>query len=269
MAGLPERIGHDFPTSRIRLQPLQSVTVSDALAYRAHVSARAIPLIAILLMLSACEGNMDQAGNPVTVTQKSEASPATPDPAVTSGSANTADEGTFWLTVEAARKRGAGDPDAMAEALESRFAQAADETLRAFQRRFVEVSGRLYTWQHWNAAEMICGFVSDDVFTDWRSWVISLGRDTFVRVAEDPDNLADVANLSGGCEAGGEIFGSAVSGIYFERHGFADEAFPILEPFESPRGEQVNDPQAIRRAMPGLAARIPEDGLGRPPRTFE
>ena len=95
----------------------------------------------------------------------------------------------------------------------------------------MEASSRLYTWPHRHAAEMICGYVSDDVFTDWRSWVIAMGRDTFERIAENPDRLADVEDLSGGREgAAAEWFGSAVSEIWFARYGYEREDFPILEP---------------------------------------
>lgn len=175
---------------------------------------------------------------------------------MTPGNVKTVGESTFWPAVEAARARAGGDPDAMAEVLEAEFAEADDETLRAFQRELVDASRRLYTWRHWTAAEMMCGYVSDDVFTDWRSWVITLGRETFTRVAEDPDDLADVADLSAGCEGGAEIFGATVSGIFFERHGYADETFPILEPIESPTGERVTDRRAIRRSMPDLTERL-------------
>lgn len=156
----------------------------------------------------------------------------------------------------------------MAAELESRFADADDEILRAFQHRLVAASTRLYTWQHHAAAEMICGFVSDDVFTDWRSWVITLGRDTFERVAEDPDNLADVDDLSGGCEGVGEFFGAAVSNIYFDRHGYEDDTFPIVEPSAPPRGQKVTDHDAIRASLPRVSARIPNDDLGKGPRSF-
>jgi hypothetical protein len=267
MADAPGRIGNAVRTFGIMLWPLQLSTLSDLLPYRAPVPVRLLSIFATLLLLSACAEDIEEAEEPVAAKQP-EASSAPPSPAVTPESVKTAGDGKFWLAVETARKRGAGDPDAMARVLRARFAQADDEKLRAFQQKLVDASSRLYTWQHWNAAEMICGFVSDDVFTDWRSWVITLGREKFTRVAEDPDNLADIADLSGGCEAGGEIFGAAVSDVYFERHGYADEDFPVVEPFESPDGEQVTDPEAIRRALPRLAARIREDGLGRPPRTF-
>lgn len=190
--------------------------------------------------------------------------PATPDqfPARPQSSVSVAtkareniDEDAFWQIVEEARQRGQGDPDAMAEVLTQRFADAHDDTIRAFQRHLVAASRRLYTWRHGAAADLTCGPVGDDEFTDWRSWVITLGRATFERVAENPDNLADVKDLSGGCALAAELFGSAVSDIYSERHGDQDEDFPILEPGVPPRGDRLTGHREIRAALPRLVAR--------------
>jgi len=177
-------------------------------------------------------------------------------------------EAAFWDVIEGARTTADGDAQIMAEALAAGFADADDETLRGFQTQLVAVHERLYTWRHGSAAEMVCGFVSDDVFTDWRSWVISLGRETFERVADDPDNLADVETLSDGCEGVGESFGAAVANIYYARHGYEDEQFPVVELSESPSGEPLTDLAAIRTSLPRLSERIPNDGLGQGPGSF-
>ena len=214
---------------------------------------RAIPAVLGFLLVSGCTPG---AGEPGLVARQ----PTGP----------TGEGGeSFWQRVEDARTRGGGDPDAMAEILRAEFARSGDQALRAFQRDIVEASRRLYTWRHGDAAEMICGFVSDDVFTDWRSWVITLGRETYTRIAEDPDALADVADLSPGCAGGGELFGAAVSGIWFERHGDADGDFPWLEPSYPPRGKRLTDRAAVRRGLPRLSARIGADGLGQPPGFFD
>jgi len=186
------------------------------------------------------------------------AGPARP---TTTAAAKAGDEDVFWQVVEDARKRAPGDPDAMAEIVEDRFADAGDDALREFQRQLVAASTRLYTWRHAVAADMACGPVGDDGFTDWRSWVITLGRETFERIAVDPDNLADVEDLTAGCEGAGELFGGAVSGIYFARHGDEDDTFPILEPGDTPpagtppSGYPRSGTQPLRATLPRLAKR--------------
>lgn len=179
------------------------------------------------------------------------------------------DAARFWDVIETVRETADGDAEVMAEALETRFSVAEDDDLRGFQEQLVAAHQRLYTWQHLYAAELICGFVSDDVFTDRRSWVITLGRNAFERVAESADNLADVEDFSGGCSGEGELFGAAVANVFYDRHGFDDETFPIVEPFEPPSGEKIADHAVIRESLPRLSARIPNDGLGQDPREFD
>lgn len=169
----------------------------------------------------------------------------------------TMDEDAFWALVEAARQQGRGDPDAMAEVVRARLATAHDLTLIRYQTILVAASTRLYTWRHGAAADLVCGSLGDDGFTDWRSWVVTLGRVAFERIAADADNLAEVADLDGGCALSAEGFGAAASGIYYQRHGYDDERMPILEPGAAPpRGERIVGDAAARAALPRLAARI-------------
>jgi hypothetical protein len=229
------------------------------------VPFRAIPVVFLILLLSACAETIKKS-------ETISAAPARSDTVTVMPRGGTAkmDEEAFWRIVDSARARASGDPYSMADVLKSDFAGSDDASLRAFQRQLIDVSARLYTWRHWDAAEMICGFASDDFFTDWRSWVIALGHETDARVAENPDNLAGVADLSGSCDGGGEFFGSAAAIIYYERHGDEDDDFPIIMPITSPSGEQLTDLHAIRRALPRLAARFgTDDGLGRPPRELD
>jgi hypothetical protein len=176
-----------------------------------------------------------------------------PMPSVTQ-SPQKIDEDAFWAIVEDARARGQGDPDRMAAALDYRFYDASDETIRAFQEQLVASSMRLYTWRHGEAAELICGGLGPDEFTDWRSWVISLGRDTFESVAANPDNIADVEDLEGGCWMAAELFGWAASNVYWERHQNADD-LAELEPSFDPSGVRIHGNDAIRAALPKVAAR--------------
>lgn len=230
------------------------------LPYCSPVPFRVIPAVVLIFLMSACAestGKVEEidsapAQSPVVVTPR--------------GTKEKVDDETFWRIVDAARVRGGGDPYTMADVLKSDFTRAGDDTLRAFQHKFIEASTRLYTWRHWDAAEMICGYASDDFFTDWRSWVIALGHETFSRVAENPDNLADVTDLSASCDGGSEFFGAAAGIIYDQRHG-DDNDFPIIMPTTSPSGRELTDIRAVRRALPRLAARFrDDDGLGRPPR---
>jgi len=177
-----------------------------------------------------------------------------PMPSVTQR-AQQIDENAFWAIIEDVRARGQGDPDRMADALDYKLYDASDETIQTFQAQLVAASERLYTWRHGEAAEMICGGLDQDAFTDWRSWVISLGRATFESVVADPDSLADVHYLEGGCEMMFEPFGWTATTVWNERHPTSSGDFATLDPDAAPGGVRIYGTKAIRAALPRLAAR--------------
>lgn len=47
----------------------------------------------------------------------------------------------------------------------------------------------------WGAAHVIHGGCSDDMFWDFRTGLVALGRDRFLRALADPDSLARVADV--------------------------------------------------------------------------
>jgi hypothetical protein len=179
--------------------------------------------------------------------------PVRPMPSMTQ-SAQQIDADAFWAIVEDARGRGQGDPDKMADALDYKFYDAADATIRAFQDQLVAASKLLYTYRHGEAAELICGGLDGDGFADWRTWVIAQGRDVFDRVAANPDDIADVDDLHGGCDMWFEPVSSAASNVWRERHSTGAQLDDLNFPTD-PGGVRLHGDDAIRAALPKVAAR--------------
>lgn len=105
------------------------------------------------------------------------------------------DDETFWAIVEAAREHGATWDDTFdgrVEGLRDELAKLSAEEILAFRDAFLVHSERAYTWELWAAAHVLGGGCSDDGFTDFRSWLISMGRQTYERALKDPDSLADI-----------------------------------------------------------------------------
>lgn len=227
---------------------------------------RLAPLLLAAFVLGACA----PADVPEPAPWRTGAQPAPPPdvPAVVDGPVM--DEAEFWQVADDARVSAKGDPDGTARLVEQQLGTRDDATVAAYQRRFLDVSARLHTWPHAQAAEMACGFVSEDVFSDFRAFVVAHGRSTFEAVAADPDALADVADLGGGCEGAGESFGFAAVDVYYDRHdgdGTDLDSFPFEE-LDEPTGPRAVDDDAVRADLPRLAARIPHDGLGKGPGNY-
>jgi hypothetical protein len=179
--------------------------------------------------------------------------PARPAPSVTDRGQQVGEE-SFWVIVEDVRSRADNDPALLASALDYKLYDANDRTIRTFQDRFAAASKQLFTWRHSEAAGLICGALEPDRFASWRYWVIAQGRAVFDKAVADPDSLAAVPDLKGGCDAAFESVGWAASGVWYERYPDGGDGIADLDFTSEPAGTRLPDGDAIRAALPALAA---------------
>lgn len=96
----------------------------------------------------------------------------------------------FWRLVDESGRQAATTAERDAW-LTDRLAALPAADIAEFQVRLDQVRERVDTWHMWGAAHLICdGLCSDDGFWYFQCWLIGLGRETFERVAADPDALA-------------------------------------------------------------------------------
>jgi len=98
----------------------------------------------------------------------------------------------FWTIVEKIHHVSRGDMDRKCELLDKELRSLSVDEVVSFQRHFDECADRAYTWDLWAAAYIIGGGCSDDSFSDFRSTLISMGRQTFERAVADPESLAEM-----------------------------------------------------------------------------
>ena len=82
--------------------------------------------------------------------------------------------------------------DKKCELLDAELRQLPLDEIRSFRGHFDDCEGRAYNWELWAAAYIIGGGCSDDSFSDFRSTLISMGRQTFERALASPQTLADM-----------------------------------------------------------------------------
>jgi hypothetical protein len=100
----------------------------------------------------------------------------------------------FWNLIGKVHHESNGDFDRKCELLEAELRKLPLDEVRSFDAHFTECQDRAYTWKLWGAAYVMGGGCSDDGFSDFRSTLISLGREVFERALVDPESLADVAD---------------------------------------------------------------------------
>lgn len=164
----------------------------------------------------------------------------------------------FWGIVERVHLASNGGMDAKCKLLEAELGGLSAEEVRSFDEHFSQCFHQAYAWNLWDAAYIICGGCSDDGFTDFRSTLISMGRDIFVQAVADPEYLAEL-DLTGE-SAGYEGFQYVAPGVYEEKTG--REMPPGKKHPREPKGRQSKEWEIAKR-LPRLAAKYgytdPED----------
>lgn len=173
----------------------------------------------------------------------------------------------FWTIIDATVTASPDEIDRQAELLQDHLAALTVEEILGFDGEYTQASHALYTWAVWRAADIMIGDASDDVFADFRSWVISRGRRAYERVLASPDEGLAELDLEDEEEIGGaELFGGAVGEAYQARTGVAlYDAFPDRPvadyPDHDPLGPEITGKRKERRALfPRLAAKYGSAG---------
>jgi hypothetical protein len=142
------------------------------------------------------------------------------------------DEAHFWSMIAEARTAAGGEAIAQRQLLIERLSQLPLEEIVSFQRHWDATRLRADSWDLVGAAYIINAYVSDDSFTDFRSWLTLHGREIFDRAVEDADSLADlpIVLIDGVAEADG---GSIVPDAYDQAVGRGHAYWDFLE--DNPR----------------------------------
>ena len=156
------------------------------------------------------------------------------------------------------------DPCQQADLLTKALAALNADDVLEFRRQFIAAHRRAYTRRMWLAAALLHSDpkgdieLSDDSFTDFRSWLISRGKHRFELAVTDPDTIIDLP--VDGCHdlfCHGETFAAVPDEVYEELSG---EEVPIDEDIVEMLGE-LPDPATAHNtatlfaAYPRLAAR--------------
>jgi len=167
------------------------------------------------------------------------------------------DDEQFWQTIDVTLQRSTQDTDEQAEALRDVLAGLPDAEVLDFHRRLVAANHELYTWTHNAAVQLVEGSLGDDGFTDFRTFVVATGRQSFERFRDDPDTLVDIL-AHRGIELA-EPFGAVADQMYLARTGrlVSDDGADPLEPWEPPAGDRaiLDDATQLRQLLPRLSAR--------------
>ena len=166
----------------------------------------------------------------------------------------------FWNIVESSKAASGASHDNHVELLAEHLSALPPDEVISFQQIFDDLTDRAYSWDLWRAAYIIGGGCSDDGFIDFRSWLISMGRDTYTRALNDPESLADVdLGPDGEEDAFFEDFAYVPARVYTARTGRSLEYPRAAHPSEPSGAEWEEGTEDLARRFPRLSARYQVD----------
>jgi len=98
----------------------------------------------------------------------------------------------FWEITQRVHRKSGADIDKRFEVLEVELGKLSLAEVQSFHGHFTDCLDRSYTHELWGAAYVIGGGCSDDGFWDFRSTLITCGREIFEQTLKDPESLAQL-----------------------------------------------------------------------------
>jgi hypothetical protein len=164
-------------------------------------------------------------------------------------------EGAFWTLVAECRRDSDGDVHGMASLLCDRLTQLTPQDINDFCGHWHHATSQAYTWKLWAAALVMVGTVGDDGFVDFRSWLISHGRDAYDRIVDDPERLDELAWDRSNALTEAFVY---IGGMAYERLTGEDPPVLSIDHRRVPAGDPIDldNDDAVLAAVPRLATRL-------------
>ena len=168
----------------------------------------------------------------------------------------------FWDLIERSRRdfrseRRDDNMDGQIYALRELLLELSPSDVQVFDDLFHGCMVNAYAWDLWGAAALLHeGSCSDDGFTDFCSWLISMGRRTFEEALANPDSLAATVKDPTVEDFSFEEFQHIPAQVYAEMTGKEVPAYSTDYP-DHPRGQRTwEKPDDLQRQYPQIWAAI-------------
>lgn len=157
----------------------------------------------------------------------------------------------FWELISATRLKANGNMDKHVNNLREELLKLEPEEIIDFERHLRDCMDRAYNWDLWGAAYIIGGGCSDDNFIDFRSWLISMGKDIFESALKDTETLSDVVDRPDIEDCFFEEFLYVPGKVYEEKLG---SEMPFLDRGISsePQGRAWEEDEELQERFPKL-----------------
>ena len=104
----------------------------------------------------------------------------------------------MWHIIEQAKRDAHGDLEALVRLVENCLQTLSLGDIATFEQIYLAYHDRSYNKRLWEALSAFVGFVSDDGFHYFRSWLISRGESIFCEIMRYPARVSEFVDLRDG-----------------------------------------------------------------------
>lgn len=172
------------------------------------------------------------------------------------------DRDAFWSLIESAREESGGNLDELVELLYGSLSARAPEEIVAFQEHLDACIDRAYHWDLRGAAFLANRGGSDDMFLDFRAWLVAQGQAAYTAMMNDAQSLLEHVDDPFEEEYECQSLLHVAARAYETVTGQEMPASPRDEPTTPAGTEWSESGDDLERRFPRLWARFAGDGDG-------
>jgi len=149
-------------------------------------------------------------------------------------------ESIFWELIDKARKAAPLDFETRCAHLTDLLAEHhTAEEIVAFEHILREKIEEASSWPVMAATFVVCSFISDDTYEDFRAWMVGQGKDNFNKILRDPNEVCNLVKPSRQLDLKGDRMLFVAINAYLEKTGTDDEE-AFYELIEHPEEKKID-----------------------------
>lgn len=147
----------------------------------------------------------------------------------------------FWDIIDQSRKGVNTNFETQCVNITEILLQHDEETIIAFEHILRQQIEEANTWTMMAACFVVCSFMSDDTYEDFRAWVVGQGKANFDKILRDPNEICNLITPGQVKMMGGEHLLFAALNAYLEKTNSdgEDAEIEFYEKIEHPEEREI------------------------------
>lgn len=165
-------------------------------------------------------------------------------------------ENVFWQLIEKAKAEPNSNFETQCVTLTELLLAYSEEDIIRFEHILREKIEEASSFPVMAASFVVCSYISDDTYEDFRAWLVGQGKDNFYKTLENPNEICKFLKPADAGDLGGEFMLFVAINAYLEKTNSDDEE-AFYELIKHPEEKEVvqrwpESKEEYRKMFPAL-----------------